>query len=129
MSNKNFPVIHNIRLHLAWHTKGQAPMLDAGIEHRLRELLAQDCKAYGVSILGGNIGSSHVHMRVSCPPKLSPSAFIGELKGRSSRLLGQEFPHLKDGRPSGELWETGYFCCSYGEETDSAALTEYIGSQ
>ena len=34
-------------------------------------------------------------MHIEYPPKLSVSSILKQLKGRSSRLLQKEFPHLK----------------------------------
>jgi len=127
MSNKNFPVIFDIKYHLIWHTKGREPVLTGGVKVRLKEILEQDCKYMGISILGGNIGISHVHMMLSCPPKLSASQIIQKLKGRSSRLLNQEFSSIKGGNPSDSFWEIAYFCHSFGEVSEEA-LDDYIKS-
>jgi REP element-mobilizing transposase RayT len=43
-------------------------VLTGKIAERLRELLRQGCKARGIKIIRGGIGSDHVHMLISCPP-------------------------------------------------------------
>lgn len=42
-----------------------------------------------------SMGGNHVHLLLSCPPILAPSKIVQYLKGRSSRLLQEQFPELK----------------------------------
>ncbi|WP_423201780.1 transposase [Edaphobacter modestus] len=37
----------------------------------------------------------HIHMLMSVPPQLAPAKLVQYLKGRSSRMLQDEFPQLK----------------------------------
>jgi putative transposase len=48
-----------------------------------------------VTIVQGSIGKDHVHMLVSCLPTIAPAKLVQYLKGRSSRMIQEEFPHLK----------------------------------
>lgn len=36
----------------------------------------------------------HIHLHVLCPPELAPSKIVQYVKGRSSRMIQQEFLHL-----------------------------------
>ena len=74
----------------------------------------------------GHVSKDHVHLLLSCPPSLSPAKIVQYLKGRSSRLLQQEFPHLRKRFLGRHLWARGYFCCSTGVVTDDQ-ISEYIG--
>ncbi len=67
----------------------------------------------------------HVHILASCPPKLSPAKIMQFLKGRSSRLLQNEFPHLKKRYWGQHLWARGYFCAPVGAVTE-AQIKAYI---
>ena len=51
------------------------------------------------------------------PPKLSISELIKRLKGRSSRKILQEYPHLKKRYWGGHFWGIGYGCWSVGNLT------------
>jgi putative transposase len=62
---------------------------------RARELIRQTCEARNITVLGGHISKDHVHLHVSSPLELAPSKIAQCLKGRSSRLIQQEFPHLR----------------------------------
>ncbi|MDR2167596.1 MAG: IS200/IS605 family transposase [Clostridiales bacterium] len=127
MSNVNSPVISDIKYHFAWHTKFRSPLLVGNIKKRLQEILRQDCKQEGIEILGGLVGKDYVYMRIKCPARLAPSKIAQLLKGRSSRLMQEEYPDIKnDLRLRGSLWNDGYLCYTFGEATEED-IREIIG--
>jgi len=65
---------------------------------------------------------------VACPPTLSPSKIMQLLKGRSSKILQEEFEALRKRYWGQHLWATGYFCSTVGAVTDEM-LKEYVESQ
>lgn len=65
---------------------------------------------------------------IECPPQLEPSKIAQYLKGRSSRLLQKEFPHLKKRYWGQHLWARGYFCATVGTITDQI-IRDYIENQ
>lgn len=66
------------------------------IAMRTRELIRQGCEARGIKISQGrSVGKNHIHLLISCPPSLAPSKILRYLKGKSSRLLQDQFPELK----------------------------------
>ena len=48
-----------------------------------------------------------------------------KIKGRSSRVLQQEFPHLKKRYWGQHIWARGYFCTTVGQVTDQM-IRDYI---
>ncbi len=46
-------------------------------------------------IIPGVLAGQHIHMLVVAPPQLAPAKLVGFLKGRSSRMLQRDFPHLR----------------------------------
>ena len=68
--------------------------------------------------MGGHTGVDHVHLLLSCPPSLSVSKIVQYLKGRSSRLLQDEYPKLKKRYWGQHLWGRGYFCVTVGSMTE-----------
>jgi Transposase IS200 like len=48
-----------------------------------------------VSIVKGVVSVDHVHILVSCPPGVAPAELMKGVKGRSSRLLMEEFGSLR----------------------------------
>jgi len=119
---------HDIKYHFVWLTKYRYKVLTAKIGRRLRELLMQGCTARDIIIIEGSIGKDHVHMLVSCPTRLSPSQIAQYLKGRSSRLLQEEFPELRKRYWGQHLWARGYFCATVGSVTKET-VQEYINRQ
>jgi putative transposase len=81
-----------------------------------------------MTIVQGSIGKDHVHMLLSCPPSLSPSKIVQYLKGRSSRLLQDEYPELKKKYWGQHLWGRGYFCATVGSVTEET-IKRYIENQ
>jgi putative transposase len=48
-----------------------------------------------VVIVQGAVSPDHIHMLVSVPPQLAPAKLVQYMKGRSSRILQDDFPQLK----------------------------------
>ena len=117
--------IYDIKYHFVWITKYRYHILKGKIGGRLRELIRQGCEARGIVIVKGSVNPDHVHLLVSCPPHLSPSKIIQYLKGRSSRLIQEEFPELKKRYWDQHLWARGYFCGTVGTVTDEM-IQQYL---
>lgn len=64
-------------------------------------------------------------MHIEYPPKIALSDLLKRLKGRSSRLLQQEFPHLEKRYWGRHFWATGYGAWSTGNITEEA-VQEYL---
>ncbi len=99
--------------------------LGGEVAKRVRELILQSCLSREIKIIKGHVSKDHIHILVSCPPQLSPSKVMQYLKGRSSRLLQDEFPHLKKRCWGRHVWARGYFCATVGTVTQEQ-IKEYI---
>lgn len=86
------------------------------------------CKIGTSLILSLQISKEHVHLLVSCPPSLSVSKLVQQLKGKTSRVLLSEYKELKKRYWGQHLWSTGYFVRSVGTVTQST-IKEYIENQ
>ena len=95
---------------------------------RLRELVRQTCATMDIYILSGHVAKDHVHLLLSVPPKVSVSELMQRLKGRSSRIMLQEFNELRRQFWGQHLWARGYFAASSGNVTDEV-IQQYIESQ
>ena len=87
--------VTDLKYHVIWVTKYRYKILRGDIAERARDLLRQICVAREVTIIRGAVSPDHIHMLLAAPPQLSPSKLVQFLKGRSSRLLQQEFPALR----------------------------------
>jgi putative transposase len=117
--------VSRLTVHLVWVTKYRYHVLEGEIKVRCRDLLRQVREAEDVRILKGVVSKDHVHIQVEYPPKLTISDLMKRLKGRSSRLLQQEYPHLQKRYWGRHFWATGYGAWSTGNITDEM-VQEYL---
>ena len=87
--------VSRLTAHIVWVTKFRYHVLVGDIKVRYRELILQVCEAEDIVILKGVVSKDYVHMLIEYPLKLAVADIVKSLKGRSSRLLQQEFPQLK----------------------------------
>ena len=120
--------MYDLKYHLVWITKYRKPVLSDEIGIRVRELVRQTCASMDVYILSGHVSTDHVHLLVSVPPKVSVSELMQRIKGRSSRLMLEEFGELRRQFWGRHLWARGYFAASSGNVTDEV-VKQYIESQ
>ena len=78
----------------------------------------QICDAEDITILKGAVSSDHVHMHVEFPPRLAISDMVKRFKGRTSRKLQQEFPHLQKRYWGRHFWSIGYGGWTTGNVTE-----------
>lgn len=117
--------VYNIQYHFAWVTKYRYAVLDGEVKLRTRELVRQACLRHDLHILQGHVSTDHVHILVSSVPHLAPSQIMQKIKGRSSRILQQEFPHLRQRYWGKHIWARGYFCGTVGQVT-AQMIRDYI---
>ncbi len=109
--------------HIVWSTKYRYHVLEGDVKSRCRELLIHICDAEGVEILKGVVSVNHVH--IEYPSSKSISDLLKKLKGRTSRLLQQEFPSLNKRYWGRHFWVGGYVAWSTGNITDEM-VDEYL---
>ena len=120
--------VWDIKYHLVWITKYRYKVLRGEVAERARDLLRQICQAREVVIIRGAVSPDHIHMLVSSPAHLAPAKLVQYLKGRSSRRLQEEFPHLRKRYWGQHLWARGYFCATVGA-VDEETIKAYIENQ
>jgi putative transposase len=114
-----------INYHLIWCPKRRRRVLvnavQVRLDGRIREVAAElDCTVLALEIM-----PDHLHLFLSAPPTLAPNQIVRRIKGRSSRVLRQEFPHLLR-LPS--LWTRSYFVSTAGH-VSSQTIQRYIAEQ
>lgn len=111
--------------HLVFSTRFRFRALRGGAEGRFLEILLDVAQEQGVHILAVSINEEHVHLLLSLQPHHAISEVVKSIKGRSSRLLRQEYPTLQ---PESHLWTSGYYVDSLGEKSVPQILA-YIQTQ
>ncbi len=124
-NRKSSHSIHQLQIHLVWITKYRYQVLQGDVQLRCRDLIKQTCNSLDIQILKGVVSKDHVHMHISYPPKLSVSEIVKRLKGRSGKLLLQEYPELKRRYWGGHFWGIGYGAWSIGNITEEM-LKKYL---
>ncbi len=110
--------VYDIKYHVVWATKYRYQVLRGEIAERARDLIRKICMVREIVILKGHVSKDHVHLFVSAPPRMSVSRMMQYVKGKSSRMLQQEYPSLRKRYWGQHLWARGYFCASSGTVTD-----------
>ena len=116
---------HNLEYHFVWATKYRYQVLTGDVKIRVRELIRQTCESLEVKILKGVVSVDHIHILVSAPPSVAPAELMKRIKGRSARLLLEEFGSLKKRYWGRHLWSRGYFCVTVGQ-LNEAMIKEYL---
>lgn len=117
--------ITRLTVHVVWVTKYRYHVLKGEVQTRCRELIIQICDAEDIRILKGVVSKDHVHILVEYPPSKSVSDLVKRLKGRTSRLLQQEYPELKKRYWGKHLWAIGYGAWSTGGVSEKM-VEEYL---
>ena len=103
-------------------------MLTGEVALRVRDVIRQIAMEHEISILSGKVASDHIHVLVAYRPHVDVSMIVQWLKGISSRILLQEFPHLKKKFWGRHFWARGYLAVSTGNLTDEM-VQKYIAEQ
>ena len=122
---KNSHTISRMTCHIVWATKYRYDILKGDLQTRCRDILVQICNSENVHILKGVVSKDHIHMHIEYAPSLSISVLVKKLKGRSSRLLQQEFPELGKKYWGRHFWAVGFGVWSTGNITDDM-VQEYL---
>lgn len=109
-SNNN--VVYSCKYHIVWCPKYRRKVLVNGVDTRLKELIIQVCQEIQVEIIEMEIMPDHVHLLLEVDPQFGIHKAVKTIKGRTSRVLRQEFPQLKTKLPT--LWTNSYFASTVG---------------
>ena len=119
-------VTYSCKYHIVWTPKYRRKVLTGGIAERLKAIIAEVATETGGEILELEIMPDHVHLLAEVDPSFGAMKFVRLCKGRSSRLLRQEFPALKTRLPT--LWTNSTFLSTVGGAPLSV-VKQYIESQ
>ena len=123
-SNNN--IVYSCKYHVIWCPKYRRKVLIHGVDVRLKEIIQTVCDEHQAELIELEVMPEHVHLLVDCDPQFGIAKLIRYIKGRSSRLLRQEFPWLKSRLPT--LWTNSYFVSTVGG-APLAVIKQYIEDQ
>jgi putative transposase len=108
----NRKVYYSCKYHVVWCPKYRRKVLVEQVADRLKQIIAEVCQEHQVDVFSLEIMPDHVHLLVEVDPQFGIHRLVRLIKGRSSRLLRQEFPSLKTRMPT--LWTKSYFVSTVG---------------
>jgi putative transposase len=116
-------------IHLIFVTKYRRDVFTKEMLDRMKEVFLETTEQMEAELLEFGGEDDHVHIMVSCPPKLAVSNLVGKLKGKSSYVLRKEYwPLLKTKLWGDHLWSHSYCVVSCGG-APLEIIKKYIESQ
>jgi putative transposase len=100
--------------------------VDPDVAARLKQIIREVCAERDAPIVELETLPDHVHLLVTCDPQFGIHRLVKQIKGRSSRLLRQEFPSIKSRLPT--LWTNSYFVATVGGAT-LEVVKRYVENQ
>jgi putative transposase len=123
-SNRN--VVYSCKYHIIFCPKYRRKVLVNGVDTRLKAIIGEVASDMQVEVIELEIMPDHVHVLCEIDPQLGVHKFVKQLKGRSSRLLRQEYGWLRSRLPT--LWTNAYFVATVGG-APLAVIKQYIENQ
>ena len=117
----------NCKYHIVFAPKYRRLVIYGRLKIEIGKILRELCTRKGVEIVEAECCPDHIHMLVSIPPKLSVSAFMGYLKGKSSLMIFNRFANLKYKYGNRKFWCRGFYVDTVGR--NKAAIEKYIRNQ
>ncbi len=122
----NAGAVFSLKYHLVWCPKYRRKVLVAPVDARLKELIGEVAADHEITLHTVEVMPDHVHLFVEADPTLSVAEIVNRFKGRSSRVLRQEFASLRSRLPT--LWSRSYYASSVGAVSE-AVVRRYIEAQ
>ena len=121
-------VIWHCQYHIVWVPKYRYKVLKGKIGEEVRKTIIVQSERLGCEIVELNVQVDHVHLLIKVPPKVSVSALMGVMKGKSAIRVFSKFAELKQ-RPywGNHFWAEGYFVDTVG--LNSEMIQKYVKYQ
>jgi len=121
-------VIWHCQYHIVWVPKYRYKVLKGKIGEEVRKTIIVQSERLGCEIVELNVQVDHVHLLIKVPPKVSVSALMGVMKGKSAIRVFSKFPELKP-RPywGNHFWAEGYCVDTVG--LNSEMIQKYVRYQ
>ena len=111
--------------HVVWCPKYRRKVIGGRIGERLRGIVVEVVEK-GAWLIELETMADHLRLLVEVDPQFGVHKLVKVIKGRSSRVLREEFPEVKSKLPS--LWTNSYFVATVGGAPLSV-ITRYVETQ
>ncbi len=123
-SNNN--VVYRCAYHVVWCPKYRRPVIEGAVDERLKQIIREVCAERECNLIELETMPDHVHLLVECDPQYGIHRLVKQIKGRSSRVLRQEFDSLRSRLPT--LWTNSYFVATVGG-APLGIVKQYVANQ
>lgn len=123
-SNNN--VVYRCAYHVVWCPKYRRPVIEGAVGERLKQIIREVCAERECNLIELETMPDHVHLLVECDPQYGIHRLVKQIKGRSSRVLRQEFDSLRSRLPT--LWTNSYFVATVGG-APLGIIKQYVANQ
>jgi putative transposase len=114
--------------HIVWVPKYRFRVLTDKVAAEVERCIRTFSEQQGCEVEELNVQIDHVHLLVLIPPKVSVSAYVGTVKGRTAIRVLNKFRKLKE-KPywGNHFWSRGYCVDTVG--MDEEMIRKYIKYQ
>lgn len=119
-------IVFKCQYHIIFCPKYRRKVLIGDVEKRLKEIVLEVANEVEAEILEMETDYDHIHILAQIHPQLGVNKFVKLIKGRSSRILREQFPELKKKLPT--LWTNSYFVSTVGG-APLEVVKQYIENQ
>jgi putative transposase len=121
-------VVWHCQYHIVWTPKYRFKVLTGSVAQELHNYVHIYSGRLGCEVVELNVQKDHVHLLIKIPPKVSISALMGTLKGKSALRIFSKFPYLKQ-KPywGNHFWSKGYCVDTVG--LDAEMVRKYVKYQ
>ena len=114
--------------HAAGVRNSRKRILEGRLARRIEELLRECADVNRWKIEELNIQKDHVHMVLQFRPDVALSKMVQLFKGKSSKIIRQEFSELKEVYWGNSFWADGFFAETVGK-VDLEVIKAYVRNQ
>lgn len=122
----NNNVVYRCAYHVVWCPKYRRPVIEGAVDERLKQIIREVCAERECNLIELETMPDHVHLLVECDPQYGIHRLVKQIKGRSSRVLRQEFNSLRSRLPT--LWTNSYFVATVGG-APLGIIKQYVANQ
>ena len=122
-------VVFRCAFHVVWCPKYRRRVLGGRIEERLKQIVREVVEEKEAWLVALEVMPDHVHLLVEVDPQFGVHKLVKAIKavkGRTSRVLREEFPSLRSRLPT--LWTNSYFVATTGG-APLAVVKQYVERQ
>ena len=122
----NNNIVFSCKYHVIFCPKYRRPVLIDRVDEKFQKIVLELSKELRFEVLEMEVMPDHVHLLIDCDPQFGIHRIVKRIKGRTSKLLRDEFGWLKSRLPS--LWTNSYFVATVGGAPISI-VKRYIENQ